>query len=260
MSEGDRGGAGAGMRKVTLVCGPPCSGKSTYVAQHARAGDLVADLDEIARDLGSPVQWNHPPRYVGAARRRMRVLERQAATMTEGRAWVVRSLPGELARIARAVELDASVVLLDPGRDVCEQRAKQRGGSVATTISVIRGWYSSDKTNAPPPIRSHDKRFYKTTQWQRMSAFVLKRDAYICTACRRARATQVDHVRAMLDGGSMLDPANLTALCASCHAAKTARDRVARRLRASGEHAEGVCERCLSGERYDRLTGAHRLF
>lgn len=33
---------------VTIVCGPPASGKSTYVAKHKRPADLVIDLDAIA--------------------------------------------------------------------------------------------------------------------------------------------------------------------------------------------------------------------
>ena len=34
---------------VTIICGPPASGKSTYAKQHAGPYDLIIDLDEIIR-------------------------------------------------------------------------------------------------------------------------------------------------------------------------------------------------------------------
>lgn len=33
---------------ITVVTGPPCSGKSTYVRTHARPGDIIVDFDAIA--------------------------------------------------------------------------------------------------------------------------------------------------------------------------------------------------------------------
>jgi len=38
--------------RVMLVCGPPASGKTTYVKALARADDIIIDLDEIAREKG----------------------------------------------------------------------------------------------------------------------------------------------------------------------------------------------------------------
>jgi hypothetical protein len=41
---------------LTIVCGPPASGKSTYVAQHKGEADVVIDLDAIAiKTFGKPV-------------------------------------------------------------------------------------------------------------------------------------------------------------------------------------------------------------
>ncbi len=36
---------------ITLVCGPPASGKTSYVKSQARTGDLIIDLDSIAAAL-----------------------------------------------------------------------------------------------------------------------------------------------------------------------------------------------------------------
>jgi 5-methylcytosine-specific restriction protein A len=38
--------------EVWLICGPPASGKSTYVSANARKGDIVIDVDAIAREYG----------------------------------------------------------------------------------------------------------------------------------------------------------------------------------------------------------------
>jgi 5-methylcytosine-specific restriction protein A len=38
--------------KVWLICGPPASGKSTYVRANASKGDIVIDVDAIAREYG----------------------------------------------------------------------------------------------------------------------------------------------------------------------------------------------------------------
>jgi predicted kinase len=42
------------VRQVTLVYGPPCAGKSTFVQERALPGDVVLDFDVIAR-RGVPI-------------------------------------------------------------------------------------------------------------------------------------------------------------------------------------------------------------
>ena len=46
--------------KRTLVCGPPGSGKTTYVEQHMKPGDLVWDWDHVANAIfpGLSRPWN----------------------------------------------------------------------------------------------------------------------------------------------------------------------------------------------------------
>ncbi len=52
---------------LTIVCGPPASGKTTWISQHATAADLVIDLDVIASTMSgetlhgwSPSRWLRP--------------------------------------------------------------------------------------------------------------------------------------------------------------------------------------------------------
>ena len=44
---------------VTVVAGPPCSGKTHHVRTNAGPDDLVIDWDEIAVRLGSPRSHIH---------------------------------------------------------------------------------------------------------------------------------------------------------------------------------------------------------
>ena len=64
--------------------------------------------------------------------------------------------------------------------------------------------------------------FYRSAAWRRFRASVL-RARPICEVpgCGIA-ATHVDHIVPRRRGGADFDPANVQALCASCHSAKTA--------------------------------------
>lgn len=44
---------------LTVVTGPPCSGKSTHVRTHAKPGDIVIDFDLMAQALGSHTPHDH---------------------------------------------------------------------------------------------------------------------------------------------------------------------------------------------------------
>ena len=64
--------------------------------------------------------------------------------------------------------------------------------------------------------------------WQRTRAFVLERDQHTCRWCG-GQADTVDHVQALADGGSRLDPANLVAACKTCNSRRGAERTNARR-------------------------------
>ncbi len=63
--------------------------------------------------------------------------------------------------------------------------------------------------------------FRQTQRWKTTRAALLRREPW-CRICRRAPATQVDHIRRVEDGGAPWDPANLQPVCGDCHKRKTA--------------------------------------
>lgn len=64
---------------------------------------------------------------------------------------------------------------------------------------------------------------YVRDGWKRLRALVLGSHP-ICVACHMAPATHVDHIVPHRgDDRLFFDPANLQALCRSCHSSKTAK-------------------------------------
>ena len=45
---------------LIVVTGPPCSGKTTYVSEHAQPGDIIIDFDALAQAFGA-LSRNYTP-------------------------------------------------------------------------------------------------------------------------------------------------------------------------------------------------------
>lgn len=113
------------------------AGKSTYVEQHAKPGDVILDYDEIARELGSPDPWDHPKDIGYAAEAEMQ--RRLAALPADRDAWIVRCAPGP-ERDRLAATLGAEVVLLDVPAEEAKARAARDGRPPWTADAIDRWW------------------------------------------------------------------------------------------------------------------------
>lgn len=131
------------MRNVHIVYGPPSSGKTTYVNEHARPGDITIDWDKLAQDAGSPKTHDHAREYAQAASRRRMELEREVERMTTGTAWIIRTLPNPQDREDIAERLQADLIRCDPGGNECIRRAHEAGRPPSTDELIIR-WYATD--------------------------------------------------------------------------------------------------------------------
>ena len=71
-----------------------------------------------------------------------------------------------------------------------------------------------------------NKRFYNSKAWIALrNAFRIQNPLCVnVDQCGGATHT-IDHIKAISEGGARLDPANLQALCKSCNASKTAKQR-----------------------------------
>lgn len=124
-----------------VICGPPCSGKTTLALDSATPGDVIIDFDRIAVELGSPRMWDH----TAAIRERAAVeMGRRIAELTTAPSphttYIVRGAPEPETRAMLAEQLAAEVWVLDPGAAMCHHRAKVNGRP-AVTHRVIGRWY-----------------------------------------------------------------------------------------------------------------------
>lgn len=128
-------------RHITLICGPPASGKSTLARSLAQPGDVILDLDTIAQQLGSGRQWRHHPDLVAQAEECMTQALRRLARTEHVTAYVIRCAPhpGQRAQLARAIRADVVHVLRPPMAEVLARA--RRDGRPKGTATTIRAWY-----------------------------------------------------------------------------------------------------------------------
>jgi hypothetical protein len=117
---------------ITLVYGPPGAGKTTYVAQHAKPGELVVDYDAIASALGADrAQSEQIHEAVMAARNAVLTKIRQNRTGAPA-VWIISANP-------RAAEMfpHHEAVYLNPGCDISKSQAV---GRTAGALAAVDGW------------------------------------------------------------------------------------------------------------------------
>lgn len=110
---------------LTVVTGPPCSGKTTYVTQHRCEGDIVIDYDNLAQALGSPVRHGHGD-AVGQVTRAAREAAIRVAVdqhrYAGARVWIVDTKPPKHRR-QQYHRASAQWVRLDVDRAELHRRA-----------------------------------------------------------------------------------------------------------------------------------------
>ena len=128
---------------VHVVMGAPCSGKTTLVGKSKAPGDVVIDLDAIARALGHDGEHGSS----GAIRNTAYAARKAAirtATKQACRVWIIHTQPNR-EQVDEYARMGAKFHLCDPGEDECLKRAKQ-DGRPRDTAAVIRQWYSARET------------------------------------------------------------------------------------------------------------------
>jgi 5-methylcytosine-specific restriction protein A len=134
---------------ITVVCGPVASGKSTYVREHSRAGELMLDLDLIVARLNGTLEirhdWDRGRWLFGVLRERNRLLGQISRPCRWPRAWLIVAEPAGDRRQWWADKLKPeSVIVFETHADVCIARIKgdpERVARRSEQIDAIHSWW-----------------------------------------------------------------------------------------------------------------------
>ena len=125
-------------RGVTVVYGPPAAGKSTYVNERRKPGDIVVDWDALLNAITGQgehqwVQWACP--FVEAARTAM-LLEIRGTHPSRlgGHVWVIVCTlrPADSEGWRRR---GAKIVVIPTPEDVCVERIEREDSSTPQTTT-----------------------------------------------------------------------------------------------------------------------------
>ena len=129
------------MAQLSVVVGPPCAGKSTYVQAARAIDDAAIDFDMLAVALGSSESHAASGLIREAAFAARSAAIRAALAADDGAAWIIHTTPSA-RQVDAYVEAGASFIMLDPGLDECLARAESDGRPDGTEAK-IRAWYDS---------------------------------------------------------------------------------------------------------------------
>jgi predicted kinase len=126
-----------------VVTGPPAAGKTTWVREHAKPGDITIDYDALIGALTprGTEPYDAPMHIVDVAQ----TARNAAIHVALNKLWhcniyIIDSKPNDQAR-QRYERLDAQFVNIDPGYEACMGRARsERHPRIQQAIET---WYSS---------------------------------------------------------------------------------------------------------------------
>lgn len=131
---------------LTIVCGPPAGGKSTWVKAQAGLSDLVIDLDVIASTLsGEPLHtWNRDKWLTPAVRTRNDLLADIGRMADVPAAWLIVGEPQPDRRQWWQDKLKPlTIVVLETTPAECIARTRRDPArAIGSTIEAIGRWWS----------------------------------------------------------------------------------------------------------------------
>lgn len=130
---------------MTVISGPPCAGKTTWIREHATPGDIVIDLDDLIAALGG--DSHNPTNAVLRVAQAARIAAIRSATgrHREGcTVWVIDTDPPPWLRL-KYRQAGAEIITITADADVLHQRARS-AGRPQRVHGVIDDWLASHRT------------------------------------------------------------------------------------------------------------------
>lgn len=137
---------------VTIVCGPPAAGKSTYVRTHAAPDDTVIDFDLIRKQVGGE-KWDLRQEINDRAFAIRDQLIRSLHDKTAGRAWLIVMAPTKAERAAwRSALGNVTEVMIAPPKETCfaqmRKEPDRRASANRQRIAIDRWFNAFDGASA----------------------------------------------------------------------------------------------------------------
>lgn len=132
-------------KKVYLITGAPCSGKTTFARERMQAGDLILDIDDIWEQLSGQPRYTKPnsikPVVFATLKAQEEQIKMRAGTWRN--AFIIRGLPLAMDRKRTAERLDAEVITMNTPLNVCFDRLHNdpQGRDVAEYEKLIREYF-----------------------------------------------------------------------------------------------------------------------
>lgn len=145
---------------IHIVIGPPCSGKSTYVREHKKDGDIVIDFDKLAQAFGSTEKHSAPE-----AIKEITFLARESAIeavcASDYEAWIIHTRPTKRQRDLYE-EVGAEFIEMDTDMETCLERCEADGRPPGTE-DVIKQYFEAPKGAFLMPRRKSNMRMKTIT-------------------------------------------------------------------------------------------------
>ena len=140
--------------KVTIICGPPASGKTTYVKNNMQIGDLVVDLDAIRCAIGFTEKDQQTESLLSAARQvrdfLYSLIENNQIDVEQ--CWIIACLPCSEDRELLQKRFNAKLICMNVSEEECIYRAMHDPERInkGRQIEIIQEWFAKAKEKVDP--------------------------------------------------------------------------------------------------------------
>lgn len=167
---------------LTVVTGPPAAGKTTFVAEHAKPGDIRIDLDHIANTLAGEDQDSHEhAAHILTVAKAARQAAIDTAIKQDCTVWLIHTKP-TTKQLDEYQALGATIHVVDPGKDVVMKRCKSERPK--GSLFAAAKWY--DKQDQGKGKKStHERGYGHQHQKQRRKLMTQLKDGAPCPECGR---------------------------------------------------------------------------